>query len=79
MPHCHAPLGGVYKPAGDDKLAQEWIADAIPITARLKARVMLLPFFGKGALQTREEMDYVGDALRELGPVAEKAGVLLSA
>jgi L-ribulose-5-phosphate 3-epimerase len=61
----------------NDKLGLKWIADGIPITARLKARVMLLPFFGKGALQTREEMDYVGDALRELGPIAEKAGVLL--
>jgi L-ribulose-5-phosphate 3-epimerase len=61
----------------NDKLAVKWIADAIPITARLKARVMLLPFFGKGALETRAEMDYVGDALRELGPMAEKAGIIL--
>jgi sugar phosphate isomerase/epimerase len=60
-----------------DKLALKWIASGIPITKRLNARVMLLPFFGPGALQTREEMDYVGDALRELGPVAEQAGVLL--
>lgn len=61
----------------NDKLGQKWLADAIPITRRLDAKVMLLPFFGKGALKTREEMDYVGDVLRELGPEAEKAGVLL--
>jgi sugar phosphate isomerase/epimerase len=61
----------------NDKLGQKWVADGIPITRKLNARVMLLPFFGKGALQTREEKDYVGDALRELAPEAEKAGVFL--
>jgi len=38
---------------------------------------MLLPFFGKGALQTPQEMETVGDLLRELGPEAEKDGVIL--
>src|SRR5688572_25269234 len=57
----------------NDKLGQKWVADGIPVTKKLGAKVMLLPFFGKGALQTKEERDYVGDALRELGPVAEKA------
>jgi sugar phosphate isomerase/epimerase len=60
-----------------DKLGQKWVADSIPITKRLDARVILLPFFGKGALTTREEMDYVGDVLREVAPAAEKAGVIL--
>jgi sugar phosphate isomerase/epimerase len=62
----------------NDKLALKWIADAIPITSTLKAKVILLPFFGKGALQTPAEFDYVGDALRELAPAAQKAGVLLA-
>jgi sugar phosphate isomerase/epimerase len=61
----------------NDKLGQKWVADSIPITRRLNARVILLPFFGSGALETREEMDYVGDALREIAPEAEKAGVIL--
>jgi len=61
----------------NDKLGQKWLADAIPITKKLNARVMLMPFFGKGAMTTTEEMDYVGDVLRELGPEAEKAGILL--
>jgi L-ribulose-5-phosphate 3-epimerase len=61
----------------NDKLGQKWVADAIRITRKLKARVILLPFFGKGALTTREEMDYVGDALREIAPEAEKDGVIL--
>lgn len=38
---------------------------------------MLLPLFGKGAFLTEQEMDRVGDALRELAPQAEKGGVLL--
>jgi L-ribulose-5-phosphate 3-epimerase len=61
----------------NDKLGQKWVADSIPITKKLDARVILLPFFGKGALTSREEMDYVGDALREIAPEAEKPGVIL--
>jgi L-ribulose-5-phosphate 3-epimerase len=60
-----------------DKLGQKWVADGIPITKRLNAKVMLMPFFGKGALANHAEMDYVGDILRELAPEAQKAGVLL--
>jgi len=61
----------------NDKLGQKWVADSIPITKKLNARVILLPFFGKGALTSRDEMDYVGDILREIAPAAEKAGVIL--
>jgi sugar phosphate isomerase/epimerase len=61
----------------NDKLGQKWVADGIPITKKLGTEVMLLPFFGKGALETQAEKDYVGDVLRELGPEAEKAGVTL--
>jgi sugar phosphate isomerase/epimerase len=61
----------------NDKLGQKWVADGIPVTKKLGAKVMLLPFFGKGALETQKEKDYVGDVLRELGPAAEKAGVIL--
>lgn len=61
----------------NDKLGQKWVADAIRVTKALKTEVILLPFFGKGALTTHEEMDYVGDVLRDLGPQAEKAGVIL--
>lgn len=61
----------------NDKLGQKWLADAIPVTRNLNAKVMLLPFFGKGALETQQEKDYVGDVLRELAPEAEKAGIVL--
>ncbi len=60
-----------------DKLGQKWVADGIPITKQLRAKVMLLPFFGKGALASESEQNYVADVLRELAPEAEKAGVIL--
>ncbi|MDZ4799553.1 MAG: sugar phosphate isomerase/epimerase family protein [Bryobacteraceae bacterium] len=61
----------------NDKLGQKWLVDGIRLTKELGAKVMLMPFFGKGALQTQEEKDYVGDVLREIGPQAEKAGIAL--
>ncbi len=61
----------------NDKLALKWIADGIQITKKLNARVMLMPFFGKCGLATAEEFDYLGDALKELGKEAEKAGIEL--
>jgi sugar phosphate isomerase/epimerase len=53
------------------------VAEAIPVTKALGVKVILLPFFGKWALKTQAEMDYVGDALKEVAPAAEKAGVIL--
>jgi L-ribulose-5-phosphate 3-epimerase len=43
----------------------------------LDTKVLLLPFFGRWALQTKQEMDYAGDALRDLAVEATKAGVIL--
>ena len=60
-----------------DKLAPKWVLDSIRLTKDLNAKVLLLPFFGRWALETRDEMDHVGDALRDLGPEAEKVGVIL--
>jgi sugar phosphate isomerase/epimerase len=60
-----------------DHLAQRWVADSIPITKAVGARVILLPFFGKGALNTHQEMDYVADYLREIAPQAERTKVIL--
>ena len=60
-----------------DPLATKWVSDSIRLTHALGARVLLLPFFGRWALTTQEEKDHVGDALRELGPEAAKAGVIL--
>lgn len=60
-----------------DPLGQRWTAEAIPIAKAMGIKVILLPFFGKWALQTQAEMDYVGDALKEIAPAAQKAGVIL--
>jgi L-ribulose-5-phosphate 3-epimerase len=60
-----------------DPLGQRWVADCIPIAKAMGVRVVLLPFFGKGALETTAEMDKVGDILKEVAPTAEKSGVIL--
>lgn len=60
-----------------DEMAAKWVLDSIRLTKALNARVLLLPFFGRWALQNKDEMDHVGDVLRELAQEAEKAGVIL--
>jgi sugar phosphate isomerase/epimerase len=60
-----------------DKLAPKWVLDSIRLTKALNAKVLLLPFFGRWALQSETEMINVGDVLRHLAPEAEKAGVIL--
>jgi L-ribulose-5-phosphate 3-epimerase len=61
-----------------DPLAAGWVLDSIRLTHELKTHVLLLPFFGKWAIQSPAEMDAVGDRLREIAPEAEKAGVILA-
>jgi L-ribulose-5-phosphate 3-epimerase len=60
-----------------DPLAAKWVLDSIRLTRALDTKVFLLPFFGRWALQTKQEMDYAGDALRDLAVEATKAGVIL--
>ncbi len=60
-----------------DKQAQKWVLDSIRLTKALNTNVLLLPFFGRQALESKDDMDHVGDALRDLAPEAEKAGVVL--
>jgi L-ribulose-5-phosphate 3-epimerase len=60
-----------------DPLGLRFVAESIPAARALGVKVVLLPFFGKGALTNRAEMDYVGQALREVAPDAEKAGIIL--
>ena len=60
-----------------DPLAVRWVRDSIRLTGGVGTHVLLLPFFGKWALQTRQEMEYTGDALRDLASEAEKADVIL--
>lgn len=60
-----------------DKAAPRWVSDGIRLTKALHSQVLMLPLTGRGELRTRAEINYVGDALRELGPEASKAGVIL--
>ncbi len=60
-----------------DPKAPKFVLDSIRLTQALHTRVLLLPFFGKWALETAGEKDFTADALRELAPEAEKAGVIL--
>jgi sugar phosphate isomerase/epimerase len=60
-----------------DPVGVQRVADSIGMAKRVGVQVILLPFFGSGALKTPAEMDYVADLLKELGPQAEKAGVVL--
>ena len=60
-----------------DPLAPRWVRDSIRMTKALHTKVLLLPFFGRWALQTKQEMDYVGDTLRDLAVEATNAQVIL--
>src|SRR5690242_733531 len=60
-----------------DKLAMRWVRDSIRLTQALHTKVLLLPFFGKWALQTPADIDHTVEALRELAPEAVKANVIL--
>jgi L-ribulose-5-phosphate 3-epimerase len=61
----------------NDPLGVQRVADSIGMAQRVGVQVILLPFFGPGALTTDAEKQYVGDVLKELGPQAQKAGVIL--
>lgn len=54
-----------------------WVEQAIEATAALGAKVILLPFFGKQAINERSEQAAVVERLKVLAPKAEKAGVIL--
>jgi len=61
----------------NDKLASKWVLDSVRLTKALNTKVLLLPFFGPRSLENKDEMDHVGDVLRDLAPEADKAGVVL--
>jgi L-ribulose-5-phosphate 3-epimerase len=60
-----------------DPKAPQLVLDSIRLTKALHTKVLLLPFFGKWALETPREKTYTADALKELAPEAVKAGVIL--
>jgi len=56
-----------------------WVADTIEVAKTLKAPIILLAFFADGELkeENKEDMRRVTEALIELAPRAERAGVVL--
>jgi sugar phosphate isomerase/epimerase len=60
-----------------DPQGPQWVLDAIRLTKALNTKVILLPFFGRWALKTKDYVDQVGDALRDLAVEATKAGLIL--
>jgi sugar phosphate isomerase/epimerase len=64
-------------PLATDARAPGWVAAGIEAAADFGVSVLLLAFFGKGELKTKEARERVGDILRELGPLAEKHKVRL--
>ena len=64
-------------PLKSEKVSVRYVSDAIRITRHMGAKVVLLPFFGKGSPDAESEQDYVGDALREVAPEAERTGIKL--
>jgi sugar phosphate isomerase/epimerase len=65
------------KPLKSDPEAASFLAPGIEIARNMHARVLLLPFFGKGALANREEMGRSADIIKEHVATAKKAGILL--
>lgn len=64
-------------PLKSEKISLRYVSDAIRITRQMQAKVVLLPMFGKGSPDAEAEQNYVGDALREVAPEAERAGIKL--
>ena len=61
----------------DDKLAVKWLSDSIRLTHALGVTVLLVPFFGRCAMKTQAEKDYVATTLKEVASEAERARVII--
>lgn len=60
----------------NDASAERWVLDGVEVARRMKARVVLLAFFGNGDLRNDEGgTQAVISRLKKLAPLAESAGV----
>jgi sugar phosphate isomerase/epimerase len=64
-------------PLKSDARGEQFIAPGIEIAARMKARVLLLPFFNQGALEGSADIEHVGQLLRSYAAEAGKQGIVL--
>lgn len=60
-----------------DPIAQERVVEGIEITRKLGAKILMLVFFGSCALEMRGEIEKALEAVSDLVPTAERAGVVL--
>ncbi len=78
---CSLALGSTFNrmPLKSEPKCAIWLVDAIPIIKNMGATNMLLAFFGRGELKMDEKDDIqrVVDVLKECGPRAQQAGVIL--
>lgn len=58
-------------------VARTWVRESIRITRALDARMVELAFFFKCGLNTQLDVRGLTDALHELAPEAERAGIIL--
>ena len=61
----------------NDPLGVQRVADSIGMARRVGVQVVLLPFFGPGALTSEAEKQHVADVLKEVAPEAARAGIIL--
>lgn len=61
----------------NDSLAMRWIREGIAITKALNAKILMLVFFGKCALDSRTDIDAVVAPLKQASKWAEDAGIIL--
>ncbi len=59
------------------QIARTWVRESIRITKALNATMVELAFFFKCGLNTKQDEIGLIDALRELAPEAERAGIIL--
>lgn len=61
----------------NDSLAMRWIREGIAITKALNAKILMLVFFGKCALDSRADIDALVAPLKQASKWAEDAGIIL--
>jgi len=66
------------RPYASDPDAEQWVEQCIDVMVKMKQKIVLLAFFGKGDIKDRPELqDEVIRRLKKVAPKAEKAGVVL--
>jgi sugar phosphate isomerase/epimerase len=65
-------------PYATDHDAERWVAECVEVMPKLKQRIVLLAFFGRGDIKDKPDLQQqVISRLKKVAPQAEKAGVIL--